>query len=73
MCIRDRGWVVPYKLQGQKLEKFPRLKKWFERVGARPAVKRGFAVGMELRRPTLGDKSKEGRKARSILFNQKAR
>ena len=67
------GWVVPYKNQGQKLEDFPHLKKWFERMGDRPAVKRGFALGLDLRRGTLSDKSKESAKARKILFNQRAR
>ena len=67
------GWVVPYKNQGQKLEDFPHLKKWFERMGDRPAVKRGFALGLDLRRGTLGDKSKEAAKARKILFNQRAK
>ena len=67
------GWVVPYKNQGQKLEDFPHLKKWFERMGDRPAVKRGFALGLDLRRGTLGDKTKEAAKARKILFNQRAK
>src|SRR5690606_4478135 len=67
------GWVVPYKNQGQRLEDFPRLKDWFERVGARPAVKRGFALGREWRRGTLGDKTKEAEQARKVLFGQRAR
>ena len=67
------GWVVPYKNQGQKLEDFPHLKKWFERMGDRPAVKRGFALGLDLRRGTLGDNTKEAAKARKILFNQRAK
>ena len=67
------GWVVPYRNQGQKLEDFPHLKKWFERMGERPAVKRGFAPGLDLRRGTLGDKTKEAAKARKILFNQRAK
>ncbi|WP_424420517.1 glutathione S-transferase family protein [Parvibaculum sp.] len=67
------GWVVPYKNQGQRLEDFPRLKDWFERVGARPAVKRGFALGREWRRGTLGDKTKVAEQARKVLFGQRAR
>jgi len=67
------GWVVPYKNQGQRLEDFPHLQNWFERVGARPAVRRGFALGREWRQGTLGDKTKEAEQARKILFGQRAR
>lgn len=66
------GWIVPYKNQGQRLDDFPFLKNWFERVGARPAVQRGFALGREWRRGSIGDKSKEAEKARKILFGQRA-
>jgi len=66
-------WVVPYKNQGQDLDDFPNLKKWFERVGNRPAVQRGFAVGRDLRQGTLGDKTREAEEARKILFGQRAR
>jgi len=41
-------WVVRYDWQGQKLEDFPNVRRWFEAVGARPAVQRGAAVGAEL-------------------------
>ena len=37
-------WIVPYKNQGQDLADFPHLKRWFEAIGARPAVQRGMAV-----------------------------
>lgn len=35
-------WVVPYETQGQRLEDFPNLKLWFERISARPAVKKVY-------------------------------
>ncbi len=44
-------WVVPYERQGQRIEDFPNLARWFEAVGARPAVQRALEVGEELRRP----------------------
>ena len=44
-------WIVPYENQGQRLEDFPNLARWFERVSDRPAVQRGLKVGEELRRP----------------------
>ncbi len=35
-------WIVPYETQGQHLEDFPNLKVWFERISARPAVKKVY-------------------------------
>ncbi|MCO5056893.1 MAG: glutathione S-transferase N-terminal domain-containing protein [Rhizobiaceae bacterium] len=64
-CI---GWVRPHRNQGQDLEDFPNLKRWFEAVMARPAVGRGLAVGQEFRR-NLGD----DKEAQKVLFNQRAR
>src|SRR6476620_2575910 len=29
-------WIVPHERQGQKLEDFPHLKRWFEAIRARP-------------------------------------
>jgi GST-like protein len=64
-CI---GWVRPYKNQGQDLEEFPNLKRWFETLLARPAVERGLAVGEEHRRNIADDKE-----AQKVLFGQRAR
>lgn len=61
-------WVVPYKNQGQDLEDFPHLKRWFEAIQARPAVQKGFAIGKELRRNLNDDEE-----AKKVLFGQKAR
>ena len=41
-------WVFRYDWQGQDLEDFPNVKRWFEAVGARPAVARGAEVGADL-------------------------
>ena len=74
------GWILPSKIsskmQGQKLKEFPYLFKWFEKVGARPAVKKGLDIGKvmrNLRNAGPADNSKEARKTRAILFNQKSR
>jgi GSH-dependent disulfide-bond oxidoreductase len=37
-------WLRPYKWQGQDLDEFPNLKRWYLEVRARPAVQRGLAV-----------------------------
>jgi GST-like protein len=40
-------WVFRHDWQEQDLSDFPHVKRWFEAVGARPAVKKGAAVGQE--------------------------
>ena len=40
-------WIVPHRRQGQDLADFPALRRWFDRIRARPAVQRGFALGNE--------------------------
>lgn len=62
------GWVVPHKNQGQDLNDFPNLKRWFETVMARPAVERGIAVGREHRKNIAEDDE-----AKKVLFGQRAR
>lgn len=62
------GWIRPYKNQGQDIEDFPNLKRWFETVMARPAVEKAMAVGEEFRRNVAEDKE-----AQKVLFGQKAR
>jgi len=60
-------WVVPYQNQGQKLEDFANLKRWFETMKARPAVRKAIDVGKELRNPAGMDDE-----AKKILFGQTA-
>ncbi|MCO5063082.1 MAG: glutathione S-transferase N-terminal domain-containing protein [Rhizobiaceae bacterium] len=62
------GWIRPYKNQGQDLDDFPHLKRWFEAIMARPAVQRALEVGQE-RRSNLAD----DKEAQKVLFGQKAR
>lgn len=60
-------WIVPYERQGQNLENFPHLKRWFEMIQARPAVQRAYHVAQEINeRPVVSDASC------SILFGQTA-
>ena len=65
------GWVRSYENQGQDLDDFPNLKRWFEAVLVRPAVQRGIEVGKEerARQASLA----EDKEAQKILFGQRAR
>ncbi len=40
-------WIMPYERQGQRLEDFPHVQRWFAAMAARPAVQRGLAQGHE--------------------------
>jgi len=60
-------WMRSHDRLGQSLDEFPHVQRWFETVGARPAVKRGIEIGAALW--TAGDLDDEARKK---LFNQTA-
>jgi len=38
-------WVFRYDWQGQDLADYPNVRRWFDTVGERPAVRKGAAVG----------------------------
>ena len=63
-------WVVPYKGQGQNLDDFPHLKRWFEAIGARPATVRAYAKAKEVN-PNF-DQPRSTDEARKVLFGQTA-
>jgi GST-like protein len=61
-------WIVPYEAQGQRLEDFPNLKRWFQSIQARPATVRAYAKAQSINtQPTV---TEEGKK---VLFGQTAR
>ena len=57
-------WLRSHENQGQSLDDYPSLKRWYEGMEARPAIRRALDVGKELRR-SLADMNEETRK---ILF-----
>ncbi len=58
-------WIVPHERQGQNLDDFPHLKRWFEAVRARPATVRAYEAGELYRtRDTVDEEAKK------ILFGQ---
>jgi GST-like protein len=63
-------WLVSHEDQGQSMEDYPNLKRWFETVGSREAVKRGLAVGAELRQSLDRDMDEETRRT---LFGNRGR
>jgi GSH-dependent disulfide-bond oxidoreductase len=52
-------WLRSWQNQGIVLDEYPKLKAWFERIAARPAVQRGVKVLADLRQPLTGDKERE--------------
>jgi GSH-dependent disulfide-bond oxidoreductase len=59
-------WIVPYERQGQKLEDFPNLKRWFEAIAARPATVRAYELAQKINAPKpMTDEEKK------VLFNQR--
>jgi GST-like protein len=63
------GWAKLWKRQGQEIEQFPHLKRWLERVLARPAVQRGIGIRVE----EAGKVDMKDPKVWGILFEQRAR
>jgi GST-like protein len=61
-------WASLWEGQEQDIGQFPNMKAWLDRIGDRPAVQRGRAVGAERRQNVATDKD-----AQKILFGQKAR
>jgi len=65
-------WTVNWKAQGQDIEEFKHFKRWFEELGARPAVQRGMAAGAELSVDVSKLPAEEQARIRKIMYNQRA-
>jgi GST-like protein len=60
-------WIVPHEKQGQNLDDFPNLKRWFDAIRERPATQRAYALAKEINpAPVMDDEAKR------ILFGQDA-
>jgi GST-like protein len=60
-------WIVPHEKQGQNLDDFPNLKRWFDSIRERPATQRAYALAKEINpAPVMDDEAKR------ILFGQDA-
>jgi len=61
-------WIVSHEAQGQRLEDFPRLQRWFEAIRERPATQRAYEKAKAINtNPTVTEEAKR------ILFGQTAR
>jgi len=59
-------WIVPHEKQGQSLDDFPNLKRWFHHIAERPATQRAYAVAESINtQPTVDEQS------RNVLFGQR--
>ncbi|HRL20265.1 glutathione binding-like protein [Alcaligenes sp. SDU_A2] len=62
-------WIVPHERQGQDLNDFPNVKRWFERIAARPATQRAYALVQDINPVNAA----HDEQARKILFGQDAK
>jgi GST-like protein len=61
-------WIVPHENQGQNLDDFPHLKRWFEAITKRPATVRAYA-----RAESIGASTAMTDEAKKVLFGQTAK
>ena len=59
-------WVVPYKHFQQDMDTYPSVRRWFDAIKNRPAVRRGMDVGKAQRRPA----SEMSKAQRQMMFGQ---
>ncbi|MDP1612660.1 MAG: glutathione S-transferase N-terminal domain-containing protein [Sulfuritalea sp.] len=60
-------WIVPHEKQGQRLEDFPHLARWFAAIRERPATQRAYALAKQINpAPVVTEE------ARRVLFGQDA-
>jgi GST-like protein len=66
--IASYPWITGYELQGQNLDNFPNLKRWFEAIKARPSTIRAYEKAEAFKNQPL-----DIEKSRQLLFNQSAK
>ena len=63
-------WIVPWKRQGQNLDDFPHLRRWFDSIRERPATVRAYELTDKINpNAAIGINTDEQKK---ILFGQTA-
>jgi len=66
--IASFPWVLPYKRLGNDLNRFENLKRWFDILKQRPAVRKGVDLGRDWKR----DENRSDA-ARAIMFGQNSK
>mgnify|MGYP000126531379 CR=1 FL=1 len=65
--IASFPWVKPYRRFGNDLDKFENLRRWFDKLKQRPAVRKGIELGQDWKR-----RERQSESAREISFGQNA-
>ncbi|MFQ5415589.1 MAG: glutathione S-transferase N-terminal domain-containing protein [Myxococcota bacterium] len=58
------SWVVPHERQGIDFRDYPNVGRWYEKMKTRPALRRGFDLGKDIRKAGMDEQAK------SVLFGQ---
>ena len=61
-------WVLMYKRFGVNLDAFDNLRRWFDAIKNRPAVRKGIDLGKEFRNP----KANQSKESLKMMFGQTA-
>ncbi len=65
--VASYPWIVPHERQGQNLDDFVHLKRWFDTIAQRTATVRAYAQAESFEQQTQNIEQ-----SRSVLFNQSA-
>lgn len=66
-------WIATHGRQGQSLEDFPNVKRWFEAIRERPAVVRAYAIGRERMADKEANRYLYGQTASSVEAQRRER
>jgi len=65
--IASFPWIIPYRRYGAELDRFKNLRRWFDSIKSRPAVRRGVDLGKDWQTDNTRHES-----AHSVMFGQNA-
>ena len=63
--VASYPWIVPYERQGQTLDDFPNLRRWFNEIAAMPSTRRAYEKADQLNTAPSVDED-----SHKILFGQ---